>query len=192
VIFLPLFFDIEPDPLGERKLCSEIDGVGSATHIRLPRVRPGFAAAASPSAGRSEPTRLPRCLTPFTYGMALVIRNFGMVCVLCHCKGAEPEPANKKPFRSGRKDFGIGSHLACADARYPTPPDLMRSRRDIRAIASKIKDDMYFIYGRARYWRNPFCDLILLCQKGVSAGLHVSIWPMAEARAAARRVRLPR
>ena len=89
------------------------------------------------------------------------------MCVLCHCKGADPN-ANKKPFRSGRKDFGIGSHLACADARYPTPPDLMRSGRDIRAITSKIKDDMSFIYGGARYDAIPFCDLPFLAAKMVS------------------------
>jgi hypothetical protein len=72
--------------------------------------------------------------------------------------GAEPEPQTKKPFRSGRKDFGIGSHLACADARYPLPPDLMRSGRDIRAMASKIKDDMYSIWQCALLGAIAFLD----------------------------------
>jgi len=94
------------------------------------------------------------------------------VCVLCHCKGADPN-ANKKPFRSGRKDFGIGSHLACADARYPTPPDLMRSGRDIRAITSKIKGDMDFIYGGARYDAIPFVPPFLaeVSQQGSASAL---------------------
>jgi hypothetical protein len=99
--------------------------------------------------------------------MALVIRNFGIVCVLCHCKGAEPELQTKKPFRSGRKDFGIGSHLACADARYPFPPDLLRSGRDIRAMADKIKDDMIPV------WQ---CALLGAIAFWI---IHVGIWPKA-------------
>jgi hypothetical protein len=70
--------------------------------------------------------------------------------------GAEPEPQTKKPFRSGRKDFGIGSHLACADAHYPLPPDLMRSGRDIRAMASKIKENMYSNMAVRAIARNRF------------------------------------
>src|SRR5215469_6859255 len=90
--------------------------------------------------------------------MALVIRNFGIVCVLFHCKGAEPEPQTKKPFRSGRKDFGIGSHQACADARYPLPPDVMRSGRGIRAMARRIEDDISSIWQYALFGAIAFVD----------------------------------
>jgi hypothetical protein len=69
-------------------------------------------------------------------------------------QGRRTRTANKKPFRSGRNDFGIGSHLACADAHRPLPPDLVRSGRDIRAMASKIKDHMQALHAIGR---NHFC-----------------------------------
>jgi hypothetical protein len=44
--------------------------------------------------------------------MALVIRNFDMVASFVIARAPTPNLQNKKPFRSGRKDFGIGSHLS--------------------------------------------------------------------------------
>jgi hypothetical protein len=72
--------------------------------------------------------------------------------------GRRTRTANKKPFRSGRKDFGVGSHLACADARHPLPSDLMRSGGDIRVMASKIKDDMSSNMAGRAIGRNAFVD----------------------------------
>jgi hypothetical protein len=102
-----------------------------------------------------EPTRLPRCLTPFTHGMALVIRNFGIVCVLCHCKGAEPEPRTKNPSAPDGRTSG-SAVTYCADARYPLPPDRMRSGWDIQAMASE-KDDMNLNMATRAFGRNRFC-----------------------------------
>jgi hypothetical protein len=79
----------------------------------------------------------------------------------------------KSPSAPDGRTSGFDSHLACADARYPTPPDLMRSGRDIRAIASKIKGGMDFIYGGARYDRIPFVPPFLaeVSQQGSASAL---------------------
>src|SRR6266851_5956558 len=83
------------------------------------------------SAGSNEPTRLPRCLTPLMYGMALVIR----ILVMTHpfARG-RAEPENQEPFRGGGR-ARVSEHASReSDARQPLRPDLSRSGRGIRDV----------------------------------------------------------